>query len=227
MRRRSVCRCRHGAFFRSRRCSQRFALRQGPSHGKRDGEFRPGPALQSLAATTATGGANSVSQRLTGDFGRRRARLGQHASGAQRQPSTPGETPWIRTKTTETIDQDRRRLLGTAAMGIAAAGAASLLPSHLAAAPAGRCRSVPSASTFRTRRWPIFAGASPRRDGPSRRRSTTRSQGVQLATMQAARALLADRLRLAQGRGATERPAAVHHRDRRAGHSFHPCPLEA
>jgi hypothetical protein len=41
-------------------------------------------------------------------------------------------------KTPETIDQDRRRLFGTAAMGIATAGAASLLPpSQLAAAPAG------------------------------------------------------------------------------------------
>src|ERR1700730_12123944 len=35
------------------------------------------------------------------------------------------------------IDQDRRRMSGTAAMGIAAAGAASLLPSQSAAAPAG------------------------------------------------------------------------------------------
>jgi pimeloyl-ACP methyl ester carboxylesterase len=42
-----------------------------------------------------------------------------------------------RSKATEAIDQDRRRLLGTAAMAIAAAGAASLLPSRLAAAPAG------------------------------------------------------------------------------------------
>ena len=41
------------------------------------------------------------------------------------------------TKAVETIDQDRRRLLGTAAMGIAVAGAASLLPSHLSAATAG------------------------------------------------------------------------------------------
>src|SRR5271167_3704242 len=40
-------------------------------------------------------------------------------------------------RTAEVIDQDRRRLLGTATMGIAVAGAASLLPSQLAAAPAG------------------------------------------------------------------------------------------
>ena len=42
-----------------------------------------------------------------------------------------------RSKATEAIDHDRRRLLGTAAMGIAVAGAASLFPSRLAAAPAG------------------------------------------------------------------------------------------
>jgi len=39
--------------------------------------------------------------------------------------------------TTETIDQDRRQLLGTAAIGIAMAGAASFDPSPLLAAPAG------------------------------------------------------------------------------------------
>ena len=37
---------------------------------------------------------------------------------------------------TEGIDHHRRRLLAAGSMGIAAAGAASLLPSHLAAAPA-------------------------------------------------------------------------------------------
>jgi pimeloyl-ACP methyl ester carboxylesterase len=40
-------------------------------------------------------------------------------------------------KITEEIDADRRRLLGTATVGIAAASAASLLPSQAAAAPAG------------------------------------------------------------------------------------------
>ena len=39
-------------------------------------------------------------------------------------------------KTSETIDTDRRRLLGTAALGIAAFSAANLLPSELTAAPA-------------------------------------------------------------------------------------------
>jgi len=39
--------------------------------------------------------------------------------------------------------------------------------------------------------------------------------------------LLGDRLRLAQGRGQTQRPAAIHHHHRRPGHSFHPRPLQA
>ena len=38
---------------------------------------------------------------------------------------------------TSNVDQNRRRLLGMATTGIAAAGAAGLLPSQLAAAPAG------------------------------------------------------------------------------------------
>ena len=40
-------------------------------------------------------------------------------------------------RTTEAINQDRRRLLGTAAMGVVVAGTASLRPSRSVAAPAG------------------------------------------------------------------------------------------
>ncbi|WP_184086811.1 epoxide hydrolase family protein [Afipia massiliensis] len=47
------------------------------------------------------------------------------------------ESPVNTNKTIEAIDHTRRRLLGMAAMGITVAGAASLLPSQLAAAPAG------------------------------------------------------------------------------------------
>jgi len=43
----------------------------------------------------------------------------------------------------------------------------------------------------------------------------------------AAPAPLADRLRLAQGRGAAQRRAELHHRDRRAGHPLHPRPFQA
>jgi hypothetical protein len=41
------------------------------------------------------------------------------------------------------------------------------------------------------------------------------------------RGLLDDRLRLVQVRGETERATALHHRDRRAGHSFHSRSFEA
>ncbi len=47
------------------------------------------------------------------------------------------------------------------------------------------------------------------------------SQGPRLATMQALARYWADRVRLAQVRGETEGPTALHHRDRRPGHPFH------
>jgi pimeloyl-ACP methyl ester carboxylesterase len=86
-------------------------------------------------------------------------------------------------RTTEAIDQDRRRLLGTATMGIAAAGAVSLLPSQLTAAPAGDAIrpfriDVPEEALIDLRRrlaatrW------------PERETVTDESQGVQLATIQ-------------------------------------------
>ena len=56
----------------------------------------------------------------------------------------------------EVIDQDRRQLLSNAAMGIAAAGAASIFPAFNRMRP-----QVPkfarSASIFRKRRWSICA----------------------------------------------------------------------
>ena len=83
----------------------------------------------------------------------------------------------------EGIDQDRRRLLGTATKGVAVAGAASLLPSKLAAAPAGDGIrpfrvNVPEEELVDLRRrinatkW------------PDREQVADASQGVQLATMQ-------------------------------------------
>jgi hypothetical protein len=61
-------------------------------------------------------------------------------------------------RTNQTIDQDRRRLLGAATMGMAVAGAASLLPSQLAAAPRAMTF-APSTSTFRKRTLRNCAGA--------------------------------------------------------------------
>ena len=86
-------------------------------------------------------------------------------------------------RNTEIIDQDRRRLLGAATMGMAVAGAASLLPSQLAAAPAGDAIrpfriDVPEEVLIDLRRrlaatrW------------PDRETVGDDSQGVPLATMQ-------------------------------------------
>ncbi|RWL42460.1 MAG: epoxide hydrolase [Mesorhizobium sp.] len=101
------------------------------------------------------------------------------------------------TRTSEAIDQDRRRLLGTAAVGIAAAGAASLLPSQKAAASTSdgiRPFTVgfPQEELTELRRR-IMATRWPERelvsDEASRRiwstpASAGPTQGVQLATMQ-------------------------------------------
>jgi pimeloyl-ACP methyl ester carboxylesterase len=88
-------------------------------------------------------------------------------------------------KTPETTDQDRRRLFGTAAMGIATSGAASPRPLQLAAAPAGdsirpfRGVSVPEEALVDLRRR-IAATRWPERETV-----TDASQGVQLDTIRA------------------------------------------
>ena len=96
-------------------------------------------------------------------------------------------------KTRETTDQDRPWLLGTAAMGIAAAGAASLLPSQLAAAPAGDSIrpfrvNIPEEALVDLRRRLAQTRL------PDKETVTDYSQGVPLKTVRAASAPLADRL---------------------------------
>jgi pimeloyl-ACP methyl ester carboxylesterase len=88
-------------------------------------------------------------------------------------------------KTFETIDQDRRRLLGAAAQGIAAVSAASPLPSELTAAPAndavrpfGKVH-VPQDALVDLRRR-ILATRWPEGETVN-----DASQGVQLSTIQA------------------------------------------
>ena len=56
---------------------------------------------------------------------------------------------------------------------------------------------------------------------PERETVNDMSQGVPLATVAEARALLGDRIRLAKGGSEAQCPAAVHHRDRWAGHPLH------
>ena len=88
-------------------------------------------------------------------------------------------------------------------------------------------RSVRSASTFRrgTRRSPPA-----HRDDhawPEKETVTDQSQGVPLATMQELARYWATDYDWRKVRGEAERLAAVHHRDRRAGHSFHSRSFEA
>jgi hypothetical protein len=88
-------------------------------------------------------------------------------------------------KTSETIDQDRRRLLSTAAAGIALVGAVSLLPSESTAAPAGDAIrpfhgvNVPEEALVDLRRRIVATR------WPERETVTDASQGVQLDTTQA------------------------------------------
>jgi hypothetical protein len=65
------------------------------------------------------------------DAGPDRGAAASGSAGPQRKFAMPIQ------RETEVIDVDRRQLLSTAALGIAAAGAASLLPAHRARAAMG------------------------------------------------------------------------------------------
>jgi Epoxide hydrolase N terminus len=85
--------------------------------------------------------------------------------------------------TSEAINKDRRRVLGTAMMGITAAGAASLLPSQVVAAPAGNGIrpfriNVPDEALVDLRRR-LAATRWPEKETVA-----DESQGVPLATLQ-------------------------------------------
>jgi hypothetical protein len=85
-------------------------------------------------------------------------------------------------KTPEANDQDRRRLLGTATMGIAVATAASLLPVTIGRRAGRRCHSpLPHQRSGRGTCRPPSADPATKR--PERETVADATQGVQLATM--------------------------------------------
>ena len=61
---------------------------------------------------------------------------------------------------------------------------------------------------------------------PEKETVTDFSQGVQIAFISSARAVLGHRLQLAEVRGATELSSPIHHRDRRIGYPLHSRPVE-
>ena len=62
---------------------------------------------------------------------------------------------------------------------------------------------------------------------PEREPVADASQGVQLATIQKLARYWGTEYDWRPCEATAERPAEFHHRDRRAGHSFHPRPFEA
>ena len=102
----------------------------------------------------------------------------------------------------------------------AAAGAASLLPASAGAATGGDAIrpfsiNVPEEELVDLRRR-IAATRWPEKETVA-----DQSQGVQLATIQELARYWATDYDWRKMRGETERPAAIHHRDRWARHSFH------
>ena len=127
---------------------------------------------------------------------------------------------------TETIDHNRRRLLATAAMGIVAAGAASLFPSALTAAPAGDAVrpfriSIPQEQLADLRRR---IAATPMAGSGNRRR---RSQGAQLAKLQELVRYWGTGYDWRKVEAQAERLPQFITDDRRRRHPLHPRPLAA
>ena len=105
-------------------------------------------------------------------------------------------------------------------MGIAAAGTASLFPAYQAAAATNDALrpfriNVPEEALVDLRR----RMAATR--WPDKETVADDSQGVQLATMQELARYWATDYDWRKVRGEAECPAAIHDRDRWAGHSFH------
>ena len=133
------------------------------------------------------------------------------------------------------IDEPRARMKSTTiAAGFSERPRSASRPRALRACARRTWRPRPQAtalprSVSRRRRssLPTFASASRRPAGPTGSRSPTTARACGSPPRRQLASYWATRLRLAQRRGAAQRPAAVHHRDRRAGHPLHPRPLAA
>ena len=120
------------------------------------------------------------------------------------------------------LSPTRRELLAATA----AAGAISMLPGTLHAA-AGGDAIRPFTVSFPQEEIDDLRRRIAATRWPERETVTDASQGVQLATMQKLARYWATDYDWRKVRGEAERLAAVHHRDRRAGHSFHSRSFEA
>jgi len=131
------------------------------------------------------------------------------------------------TQRTDAVEnlQDRRQFLGTAAMGIVSASAAGLLPVHPASAAKDDAIrpfrvNIPNDELVDLRKRVLATR------WPDRETVADPSQGVQLTSIQQLARVLGDGPRLAEGRSAAQRCAAIRHRNQRARHSFHSRSLE-
>ena len=115
------------------------------------------------------------------------------------------------TASSEAIDIDRRRLLTTAAIGVAVAGAAHLLPSHPAVEPTDRHPSLPGSRSASRRSIDLRRRIAATR-WPDKETVTDQSQGVPLAKLQELVRYWGNGLRLAQGGSEAECLAAIHRR---------------
>ena len=150
----------------------------------------------------------------------------RYSSTRHGNSTKPGRFTMRTRPCSEVINEDRRQLLSTAAIGIAAAGAASLFPAY--PAPAARSDAirpfrinVPEDDLVDLRRR-IAATKWPEKETV-----TDQSQGVQLATIQELARYWATDYDWRKAEARLNALPAVHHRHRWAGHSFHSRSLKA
>ena len=128
---------------------------------------------------------------------------------------------------TDILNPDRRQLLSQAAMTAVAASVSSLLPLHSAQGRRERSSSPVPRQRARARICSTCAAASRRRGGRSGRPSPINRRACSSRRCRSSRSYWATDYDWRKVRGATQRAAAIRHRDRRARHPFHPRALEA